>query len=67
MVWVELGRTEGVKQTTEFSGTVIHHPDREVGPAKGRQQLEPCVSESACPGQVDGTVGGEALKEPLQR
>lgn len=67
MVRVALSRAESVEQPTELLGTVARQPDREVWPTEGRQQLEPGFSKSSYPGQVDGTVGGEAVKESLKR
>lgn len=67
MVRVVFGRAEGVEQPAEFLGIVVGQSDREMRPAERREQLEPRLSELTGPGQVDGTVRGEPLKEPVER
>ncbi len=58
MVRVALGVTEGVEQPAELVGMVARRPDREVGSAEGRQQLEPCVPQLTSPAR-DCRVGAE--------
>lgn len=66
MVRVGLRRAEGAEQPVELLGSVVGHPDREVRPAERRQQLELCLSQLTRPGEVDSSVGGEALEEAFE-
>ena len=67
MVRVALGVAEGVEQPSELVGMVAGRPDREVGSAEGRQQLEPCVAELTSPSQVNGAIRSEALEQGAER
>jgi hypothetical protein len=67
MILIGLGRAEGVEQPAHRDRIIAVEPDRVVRPAERRQQREPGASELTRSRQVDGSIGGKAPQEAIER